>query len=92
MISLGLFEALNITTTIAAVSTPHLDSVAYAIGEPAFPSYVPGWTKLFHQKFSMCARIEGKKLGINQVVWRITFIMFSYKRHGKRLHSFFRRH
>ncbi|KAL6730867.1 hypothetical protein Aduo_001793 [Ancylostoma duodenale] len=39
---LGLFEALNIKATIAAVSNPHLDAVAHAISEPAFPSYVPG--------------------------------------------------
>ncbi|ETN73819.1 hypothetical protein NECAME_13390 [Necator americanus] len=38
---LGLFEALNITTTIAVTALTHLDSLSYTIGEPIALSYVP---------------------------------------------------
>ncbi|KAK6729965.1 hypothetical protein RB195_006796 [Necator americanus] len=38
---LGLFEALNITTTMAVTALTHLDSLSYTIGEPIALSYVP---------------------------------------------------
>ncbi|KIH64397.1 hypothetical protein ANCDUO_05295 [Ancylostoma duodenale] len=55
---LGLFEALNIKTTIAAVSNPHLDAVAYAIGEPAFPSYVPGSLSTTGDKMTFTEKLQ----------------------------------
>ncbi|RCN38660.1 hypothetical protein ANCCAN_15417 [Ancylostoma caninum] len=55
---LGLFEALNIKTTIATVSNPHLDAVAYAIGEPAFPSYVPGSLSTTGDKMTFTERLQ----------------------------------
>ncbi|KAL6730866.1 hypothetical protein Aduo_001792 [Ancylostoma duodenale] len=54
----GLFEALNIKTTIAAVSNPHLDAVAYAIGEPAFPSYVPGSLSTTGDKMTFTEKLQ----------------------------------
>ncbi|CAJ0594202.1 unnamed protein product [Cylicocyclus nassatus] len=56
--ALGIFELLNITTTIAVTTNPHLDSLAYAIGEPTFPSYVPGILSTTSDRMSFIGRLQ----------------------------------
>ncbi|CAJ0594198.1 unnamed protein product [Cylicocyclus nassatus] len=55
---LALFEALNINTTIAMLSNIHLDSVTYAIGEPSFPSYVPGLMSTTGDRMTFSQRLQ----------------------------------
>ncbi|VDM76227.1 unnamed protein product [Strongylus vulgaris] len=54
----ALFEVLNITSTIAVTSNPYLDSLAYAIGEPMFPSYVPGLMSTTGDRMSFTQRLQ----------------------------------
>ncbi|KHJ97432.1 hypothetical protein OESDEN_02586 [Oesophagostomum dentatum] len=55
---LGIFEVLGIKTTLVAVSNPHLDSVAYALGEPSLPSYVPGIMSTTGDKMTFAERFQ----------------------------------
>lgn len=41
-VSLGIFELLNVKSTIAATSCVHADHVSKIVGVPVAPSYVPG--------------------------------------------------
>ncbi|KAL6744574.1 hypothetical protein Aduo_017497 [Ancylostoma duodenale] len=56
--ALGLFEVLDIRSTIAVISNPHLESVAYAIGEPFLPSYIPGLFSTSGDKMTFLERLE----------------------------------
>ncbi|CAJ0589634.1 unnamed protein product [Cylicocyclus nassatus] len=55
---LALFELLNIKTTIAMLSNIHLESAIYAIGEPAFPSYVPGLMSTAGDQMTFSQRMQ----------------------------------
>ncbi|RCN36531.1 UDP-glucoronosyl and UDP-glucosyl transferase [Ancylostoma caninum] len=56
--ALGLFEVLDMKSTIAVVSNPHLESVAFAIGEPFLPSYIPGLFSSTGDKMTFLERLE----------------------------------
>ncbi|EYB96715.1 hypothetical protein Y032_0147g2573 [Ancylostoma ceylanicum] len=54
----GLFEVLDIRSTIAVISNPHLEAVAYAIGEPFLPSYMPGLFSATGDRMTFFERLQ----------------------------------
>ncbi|RCN27383.1 hypothetical protein ANCCAN_26882, partial [Ancylostoma caninum] len=59
---LGLFEVLNITTTMAVTALTHLDSLSHAIGEPTAISYLPCEWLLWNDNFLFkCSQVTTSK-------------------------------